>query len=217
MAAFVGYTVPSTRDGGVRYTILRDLRVGGTYGAGFLASVQDGAEAPPGDAPADGPHVFFKMLKPQLSSVVERELDLARRHMALPPHVHVARVLDVIPANARATKAGAPEWVLCGAVVMEMHGGGNLFQRLATPVGPDGAGTGAPRALPEPHARFFFRQLVAAVNHLHAHKMCVLTCPARPRSRACALTAAPARAQLPSRHQARERRAHRLHERHQAD
>jgi serine/threonine protein kinase len=169
----VGYSVDGKS--GARYTILKDLNVGGTFGAGFLASVQAGAEAS-GGAPVDGSRVFFKLLKPQPHnpSLVARELDTAEKHIKLPEHVNVARVLDVIPTNTGTTKAGAADWPLCGAVVMEMHDGGNLFQRLANVAVVPGTSRVTQRPLAEPHARYFFRKLVAAVNHLHAHKMCAL-------------------------------------------
>ena len=167
-STLVGYTVLGSH-GAARYVVTKDLCVGGSFGTGYLATKE--ATAPGGPPPCE---VFFKELMSNSAEAVERELHAARRHMALQGHVRVARVLDVVERGARAIKAGTSDWRLGGAVVMEMHAGGTLHQRLACPVHSTAAVTPGPRALPEAHARYFFRQLIEGVNYLHSNKMCAL-------------------------------------------
>ena len=167
-----GYTNCSVRSAKRTYELVEEIS-GGGFGVGYRAIDASTKGSP------DGPTVyFFKILRDPSSAVALRELNVARRHAALPRHVFVVRVVDTLEQAAVAVPRGSPALPPVTAIVQEMCNGGDLFARLALVPNKDRPGCIKQVAFDERLARYFCRQLIVGVNHLHSHNMCVRRAPA---------------------------------------
>jgi hypothetical protein len=210
-----GYTNCTVRSAQRTYQLVEEIS-GGGFGVGYRAIDVRTAGSP------EGPTVyFFKVLREATSAVALRELNVARRHAALPRHVFVVRVVDTLEQAAVAVPRGSPALPPVTAIVQEMCNGGDLFTRLALVPNKE-RGSGVKQvAFDERFARYFCRQLIVGVNHLHSHNMCAhrasprLAPYRRPRghkrdpNQTCAVTR---RAQLPPGSQAGQRTPLELHD-----
>jgi hypothetical protein len=167
-----GYTNCTVRSAQRTYQLVEEIS-GGGFGVGYRAIDVRTAGSPA------GPTVyFFQVLREATSAVALRELNVARRHAALPRHCFVVRVVDTLHSAAVTVPRGSPALPPVTAIVQEMCNGGDLFARLALVPNKDRPGCIKQVAFDERLARYFCRQLIVGVNHLHSHNMCVRRAPA---------------------------------------